>query len=152
MVTEMFKARRGYTLIELILTISIVGLLGVIVAPRLLISLPYFNLQGEAKKMRAKIREIQGLSIAKRKIYRIEFSAGSGNYSVSYLDGETWVLVETIEPRGGIGIDSVTFAANQVEFNVFGAPDAGGNVVLINSKGQTVTLTVTPATGRVTIQ
>ena len=131
---------------------SIVSLFGIIVIPKLVDFLPTFNLEGESRKMTAKIRETQGLSIAKRKIYEITFSPAAEEYSISYIEGATTVPVETMELGGNVEIQNTTFPLESVAFNLFGAPTTGGDVILANPKGETVTVSITPATGRVSIQ
>ncbi len=152
MLSERFQVKKGYTLIELMLAVSIVGLLGLIIVPKTVNFLPDFNLEGEARKMMAKIREAQQLSIAKRELYQLEFDSDLEQYLIRYVATPQPVIVETVRLGGNIEIQSTTFSQNTVEFNFFGAPDAGGDIVLMNSKGQTMTVSITPATGRVTIQ
>lgn len=144
---------RGFTLLELAMVSVIVIIMGLIVIPRIASFINVRDLETEGKKLRAKIRETQQLAITKQKTYRLKFDLDNESYDIEYDPGTgSYTLVEPVKLESGIDINSTTFTSNTVSFDYFGAPSQAGNIVLRDSKGNTSTIDIASATGRVKIQ
>lgn len=145
----------GFTLLELIMTSIVVVVAGLIVGPKLVNFLSAWDLETEAKKLRAKIREVQQLAVSKQKTYRLEFDLVSESYDVEYDPGTGFTFVETVSLKNNVDIYSTSFttpASNTVDFDYFGAPSQPGDIILVDTKGNSCTVSIASATGRVTIE
>lgn len=146
---------KGFTLVELLMVSVIVIVAGLIVGPKLVNFLGGWDVETEAKKLRAKIREVQQSAIMSQKTYRVEFDLASESYDVWYDPGTGFTFVETVNLKNNVDIYSTTFtspASNTVDFDYFGAPSQAGDIILIDAKGDSCTVSIASATGRVTIQ
>ena len=153
-------AQKGFTLIELVIILVLLGIVAVFVAPRLG-NVPSMNAAALSDKLRADIRYAQNLAMTRNQRGRVTFRnapngydvtlggnpvidpAGSGNLSVTLNTGN-YVGISIAIPTG--------FSGNYVEFDSMGVPyDSGGALAAAKSvtvaNGQTVT--VTPQTGAV---
>ncbi|MBL7170468.1 MAG: hypothetical protein ISS46_00530 [Candidatus Omnitrophica bacterium] len=149
----MKRKRLGFTLLELIMVVVIVIIAGIIVGPRLVNFLTAWDLEAEAKKLRARIMDARQLAITKQKTYRLEFDLDSESYDVEYDPGDgSYILVETVSLKNSVDLYSTEFTNNKVDFDYIGAPSQAGNIVLIDTRGDTSTVSIASATGRVKIQ
>ncbi len=147
---------KGFTLTEIVMVLVVAAFAGLIIVPKLVNSLSAWDLETETKKLRARIREVQQSAITSQLTYRLTFDLAAESYDIEYDSGSgSYVLVETVELKNNIGIDSTTFTAstnNVVDFDHFGAPSEAGSIVLSDPRGNTSTISIASATGRVKIQ
>jgi MSHA pilin protein MshC len=157
---------RGFTLIELVMVIVLIGIVAVFAAPRLG-NITSTKAGAFVDKLRADVRYAQSLAMSQNRRYRVYFNAapsptpgyavvndatgngiwgeagefaadpaGTGNLSVT-LSGQ----------YAGITFSTVGFSGNYVEFNSLGVPfDNVGALtvnknVIISPGGATVTVT-----------
>jgi prepilin-type N-terminal cleavage/methylation domain-containing protein len=131
------KPTKGFTVIELIVVIALLGILAVAVIPRLLDSTT-INAREAAAMVGTDIRRTQELAMADIVSYRISFN-GTSIYQIIRDPGGTPTTVETKTIPAGITASSVT-----IDFNSLGEPNGG---FTINVGGNSVT--VSQYTGRV---
>jgi MSHA pilin protein MshC len=162
----------GFTLIELIMIIVLLGIIAVFAAPRLG-NITSTNAGAFRDKLRADIRYAQNLAMTRNQRYRVFFNAApapapNGYAVVNDANGNgTWGEVGppneiTQDPAGGgnlsvtlntgdyVGITITSPANGYVEFNSLGAPAVGGGLAFIASVA-TITINAS-ATTTVTIQ
>ncbi len=157
-------AQKGFTLIELVMVLVLLGIVAVFVAPRLG-NVPSTNAAAFTDKLRADIRYAQNLAMTRNQRARVTFRnapngydvtlggnpvidpAGSGNLSVTLNTGNYAGISITI-PTG--------FSGNYVEFDSLGVPYEGGGAPLGAARSVTVTgggsnysVSVQPQTGAV---
>jgi MSHA pilin protein MshC len=151
----------GFTLIELIMVMVMIGILAAVVAPRL--ASQSINLSAIAAQIATDIRYTQSLSMSQGQRYRVNFTAGS--YQITDING-----VAIVYPRTGsnaaISVSPATLsgynpplANNYVAFDSKGVPYvdnispgtalAANAVITLTAGGSTSTLTIAPETGRV---
>jgi MSHA pilin protein MshC len=161
--------RNGFTLIELVMVIVLIGILAVIAAPKLP-NITTTNAGAFADKLRADIRYAQDLAMARGLRYRVYFNAvpapAQGYAVVNDANGNgTWGEAGEIasDPAGsgnltvtlntgnyaGITISVVGFTGSYVEFNSLGVPFDGGGVL---AAAKSVTATGGTANWTVTVQ
>jgi MSHA pilin protein MshC len=140
---------RGFTLVELIMVMVIVGILGAVVAPRFF-DANVFKSRGFADQVQTSLRYAQKIAIAQRGFVCVTFTATtvrlstgttfacSGGALPSLTGGGNYVI---ISPASSITISS--FPAT-LYFNGLGQPNAGAPVVIGSS-----TITVEAETGYV---
>ncbi len=151
---SLLKNERAFTLVELLCVLALLGMLA-------MIAMPAVNDMG-----RKRLLEIAARSLATdmRRCQQTAIVSGSGRclefllYSSSYhyrIKNCSTSETERISFPEGITYHSITFPTSggipRLRFNPDGAPNAGGTVVLQNSRGDIIHVIVTPATGRVRI-
>lgn len=163
---------RGFTLIELVMVIVIVGILAGLVIPRFE-SFYAIKLEGAVKKVVSDIRYVQQLAVARHDDYAISFNATNETYrGFRVLDNsaiqdpftrqslDPWVNFITNPQYKGIDISSVNFGGTQtLRFNWQGIPQNASGTDLssdgslqLQSQGASRNIYVTPNTGRVRIE
>jgi type II secretory pathway pseudopilin PulG len=146
------KARKAYTLLELCLVIFVIILTGFLVLPHLMSSVSDWDLKTEAQKIQMVIREVQKMAETKREIHQIIFDCTNDAYRVED-DGSNELM--NVSLKQGISIDSTEFSImgeDILGFDKQGVPSEGGDIVLSDLKGETISINVTPKTGRVNLQ
>ena len=154
--------QRGFTLIELVMIIVLVGIIAFTVAPRLG-DTTSTNSSAFADKLRADIRYAQNLAMTENQRYRVYVNtapspAPNGYAVMNDTNGNgTWGEAgEIAQDPAGTGSLSVTLntgkysgitvstpAGGYIEFNSLGSPTVGGGaVVTVSPGGSTVTITV----------
>jgi len=127
-------------------------MIGFIITPRFLNLLHSKNINYEARKLTAKIREVQQLAISEQITYRITFDINNELYEISY--SPSFLPIETIKLQNKIDLNVITFTdiTNSVQFDAFGAPNEPGDIILQDTTGNYLTISITENTGRVTFQ
>ena len=144
-------SRGGFTLLELILTIAIIVLLALLIAPKLMDAYPGVAVKSEGVRLRADLAYTQQLAITHSETCWLEPKVAENRISI-YRGKTPAVLVAERALSDGVRLVSTTFAPGYVEFSSLGEPSDGGSVVLAGANGSTVTVTVKPGTGLVTLE
>jgi Tfp pilus assembly protein FimT len=143
--SELASRQSGMTLIEFILMVMIIGILSVVVIPKLDIAF-YFGapVGGGAFMIASDIRYAQEFAMANRISKSVVFTSGASVYTFSPSSG--------LDPSGRLP-SGVTVGSNfTITFNSLGEPTVGGGgSVSVSSGGQTKTISVTNYTGKVNI-
>lgn len=146
---------RGFTLIELILVIAIIGILSVVVFPRLPSAV---NIEMEARRVLNAIKFAQMLSIASGQRYRFVISSNT-TYQVQNEIGSAILL------PGGSNVQQLTqgalissnLPANLISFDSLGTPYgttvlpgsplASNGIISLSGENQTRNIVIIPQTG-----
>ncbi|HET9941400.1 MAG TPA: prepilin-type N-terminal cleavage/methylation domain-containing protein [Candidatus Eisenbacteria bacterium] len=165
------RAARGFTLVELVLIISILGLLVVIAVPDRS-AVDEVSLRSAARRLASDLRYAQGQSIARRIRHGVRFEPAEKRYEVVATGrGEP---IEDPGARGhalvvsfkdpsvahGVTLVSASFdGAPEVSFDYFGVPSniAGREIrrpglVVLACGGMTSSVEIAPGTGKVTVR
>ncbi len=145
--------RYGYSYLELILVLGIIVMSFSIIVPQLTQFSNAWTLDTEAYKMKTKIRYVQQLAVTKQNPHQITWDILSGDYySLYQYNGVSFSVIENLRMANNIKIDSTTFTSagsNTVNFDPFGAPTEGGDIILRDTLGNTKTIRITATLGRV---
>jgi MSHA pilin protein MshC len=151
---------RGFTLIELVVVIALIGIMAVFVAPRF-VNVSSLNAAAFADKLRADIRYAQNLAMTRNQRYRVYVNTAPAPTPNGYAVVNVSTGVVAPDPAGR-GTLSITLNAGQyagitvntppggfVEFNSLGASTAGADVTIMVNGDATLTVTITTQTGAV---
>lgn len=152
------KQTHGFTLIELILVIALLGITTSLTLPRFVGILEAQSLSSGAQELASELRYAQSLALAGNCRHRVEFILEQRKFNLySERDGRL-TLLESKELPQGIDYEAVTFKKTAgmdgpwAGFTNRGSPSSGGTVILRNRHGNTLELTVMLATGRVLVK
>jgi len=162
------KKTKGFTVIEVIVAITIVGLLAAVARPQVMGALQNFKLNAAAVKMLSDIRYARELALSRHSTYGIEVNAASNYYQIFSLTGGVKTVLTDPGTRKSMTIDfdllpqysGVTIGAVDLcqsggcgtvdlRFDSFGAPsDSAGTAmasaatVALRAGGVTKTVTI----------
>lgn len=144
------KNRNGFTIIELFITLALLGILLVIVLPRLPVRASW-QLEGAARKLAVDLRLTRNESVSSGKICQVKFFVYTELYQLTLADEKRLVKL----PEGIAFQGMTTFEKDPVNpyvsFNALGRPSRGGTVILRSDQGDKRYIIVTPVTGRVRV-
>jgi len=136
--------QRGFTLVELIMTMVIVGILAAVVAPRFF-DTNVFQTRGITDQIQASLRYAQKVAIAQRTPVSLNLTTGADTNCGTDLVGGN-VLCQIELPPGV----TITPAPPQAfTFNGLGRPLTAVLAVQVTGGGATNTITIEPETGYV---
>ncbi|MDI6799082.1 MAG: type II secretion system protein [Actinomycetota bacterium] len=156
------KTEKGFSLVEFMLVIVILGLLVAVAVPVWDAFVSGSNLKAAVRQVATDIRDIQGEAMAELKYYGIVFDEGLNTYHI-YSSTDKATLFTAAAPVGKTlsdgatfsrsGGDPVTFLNNRLIFNKDGSADVVNpeeSIYLQNDKGRERFITVA-ATGKATV-
>jgi prepilin-type N-terminal cleavage/methylation domain-containing protein len=135
-----YPISKGFTVIELIVVMAVIGILAVLIIPRVL-STGTINAQEAAQLVAADIRKTKDLALADTASHGITFSSGSATYTID----QGTANAQTVSLPSGVTINTST----TITFSTSGVPT--GTPALVVNVGGVTTVTVVQNTGRVTV-
>jgi len=165
------RAARGFTLVELVIVITILGLLVVVAVPNRSAT-DEVSLRAASRRLASDLRYAQGQSIARRIRHGVRFEIAEKRYEVVTTGrGEPIedpgarghaLVVSFKEPSAAHGVTLVSASFDgspEVSFDYFGVPSnlAGREIrrtglVVLACGGMTSTVEIAPGTGKVTVR
>jgi len=147
--------QHGFTLVELVLTISIIGILSVIVTPKIGNILDDVREKAVSERIVEDINFIRSFAISQHDTTWLVVDAAQNRYALfvgpsaisrTLIPNPHTLELDTLDldiEYEGVSISSASFGgSSEVSFNWWGTPSAGGSIVL-NSR----TITVVAETG-----
>jgi prepilin-type N-terminal cleavage/methylation domain-containing protein len=139
MARDRLRSRRGFTLVETVMVVMLMGLMLAIAAPRFTAMRNGLRIDTAAYQLAGDLRRAQVEAIKLNQTVTVAKTAAT-TYSITNIGNRTF------EP----GIQFAA-AAMTVSFASFGPPIGGGAAFVLNFAGRTKTVTV-GANGLVTVQ
>lgn len=146
---SLVKNTKGFSLLEMIVVMVLVGLLTALSAPTVGNSLSNLRLKTTARKLSAVLRGVRSKAISDKKKYSVALDPDNSSYS--YPDNGT---NKTISLPENIVFDKIDLKDEMMErqSNVYFYPKGnctGGSIILSNERKQVVQIKIETLTGRV---
>lgn len=154
--------RSGFSLVELVVTLVIIGVATAIAVPRISNSIQRNRLNAAARRIAADLNMVQARANITSSTLTVTFTFASSSYQISGITDFDRPLASynvnlAAEPYGvallstGFGGSLQTSGTSQVSFGGFGLPSSGGNIT-IGLGSATAVIAVDPSSGRALVQ
>jgi Tfp pilus assembly protein FimT len=140
------KMEEGYFLVNIMVTIAIIGLIGALSIPYIRNVQPAMELNAAQKQITSDLRFAQQSAVTQQVIYSVKFYIDSNDYDILEISSGATSTVAYKELPDDINIDQVSGSGdNEVEFNFYGGVDEPCQVILSNSRGRTGNVNIKPS-------
>jgi type IV fimbrial biogenesis protein FimT len=140
----MITNERGFTLVELLISIMVIGIIGAFAAPQFGSTLRAYRLNGATKVVWGDLHKARLMAIKENRSIRVDF-AGTSYTIVRVNTGEVASSRNLVGDYPGI---TVSISNNTVTFGNTGTAGVGGKTVQVQSSAGTKTFTIL-TTGRI---
>jgi Tfp pilus assembly protein FimT len=145
--------RRGLTLIDMVVTVLVVGILAAAAVPRFAGALHIYRVDAAAKRLVSDLTLARDQAIATSVTRTVSFDSQGTVYTLNGVadpdrPSRTYSVSLAAEPYAVSAVVSLG-TSRSVTFNIYGRPDQGGTVTL-SSGGVSKVVTVDGTTGRAT--
>ncbi len=150
------SGRNGFTLIELVLVLFVIGIASALAVGILYRSMDNIRLKTSAKELSASLRYARSHAVAEKKIYSFVMNKnGYGLYTEQYDKSDTGrektsFVFQKILPQG-IAAEYQEIEDIRIDFYPQG-DSTGGEIRLRNEKGAELLITIEKITGKVKIE
>jgi len=173
------RNQRGFTLIELMVTVGLIGIVVSLAVPSFMGSLPRIRLRSATRALSSDIRRARSEAISRNKLIYVVFPVTGTTYTVreDSITGPVIMNVDLAEEFNGVSFglgtvvpnskppgvlptgapgDSVDFTDNNIRLDALGrsmkagAPE-NGEIYLTNTLGEIYCITVLGTSGRVKV-
>jgi type II secretion system protein H len=148
--------RRGYTLLELIIVVVILGVIAAIAAPRLAMSAESKRVHTAAKRLAADLGTARTSAMATSSPRTVTISLTDAKYSISNISDIDRMGMQYMVDLGrdpyGVTVDSMTAGTGGViVFNASGGVSRGGTIVLRRGDERR-NVVIDPSTGKARVK
>ncbi|MFA6918592.1 MAG: GspH/FimT family protein [Patescibacteria group bacterium] len=144
------RSKLGFSLTEMLIVISIIGIVSLISLPVYKNITPNIILNSSVRDMASDLRYAQQLAVTEQKIYSVQFNVLANSYRIFQADsGE---VIRSRDINSQVKINSVSgLTSSTASFTVTGASLESGEISLMNKNGKINIIEIKPS-GYVKIQ
>jgi prepilin-type N-terminal cleavage/methylation domain-containing protein len=153
----------GYTLMEMMIIVVVVGLLASMAVPGFLKMMPKLNLKADARTNLNMLRLARNRSVSENSQYGVYFDTGNkrtflfkntfDQTHANYDAGQDTVIDSSATLHSGVTFNTVSFTGNTLVFLPSGAASQSGTLTLTQpTAGRTYTITILGSTGKVSLR
>ncbi len=148
----------GFTLIELIVVLIIIGVVFVVSFPRLSGLMSGRKLMGETAQLAARLDYIRSRAVAERKVYKVEFNTGEDKYRVSWqgdteVEERKWQTLPDFISIKRIKQETTNYGRGQSTISFFPRGNStGAEIELETERGDRASILVKTYTGRCAVE
>lgn len=147
--------RAGFTFLDLVITVLIIGILSAVAAPKFADTLHRTRAEAAARRIKADLGFVRQTAISESATLSVSFTPASNDYSIPGLPdlnrpGQTYAVALNSPPYDATLVSATLGADSDVQFDRYGKPDSGG-LITVESGGYQQTVTVDPETGKASI-
>lgn len=141
------QSKAGFTMVEMIVVLSVITILVAALVPTLSRSLPGIRLSGSSRNLVGDLRAMQEKAITEQNQHLIRFfpAAAPPNYQLIRIYNSTEEIQRTVQLSNDESISlAATITANQIVFSPDGGPSSSGDITLAVGTSQKI-INVSPA-------
>ena len=142
---------RGFSLIEMLTVLVILGTIVSVGMPTLIGFISYMELQAETRKISSDLREYHHIAISKYLDCEFTFDLGNDSYTIEEVNPADSLDRETVKTVS-VAVDIKTGSSTSVIFKPTGNTAAAATIILENDEGGQTTINVLATTGHVRIE
>lgn len=149
------RSIRGFSLIELLLVVAIIGTVSVIAIPRYANSASVYRVEVTARRIAADLASVQARARAMGSNVKMSFSSATETYTLPAEGDRTFRTLNSVDISAApflASLSGVNFGGDEtIIFNGYGVPDSGGSLT-VQSGRFTRTIILQADSGVISIQ
>ena len=158
MKSRRMRCSRGFTLMEMMIVVVVIGIVAGLAVPSFLSYMPKLRVKAAAREIVSELRLARSKAVSERRPFGVAFNVGD-NTLISFADtddppsqvysvSDSLLRADTLD--GDISLNSCTYANNCVVFNSTGAASTSGDLQIVTADGSILmSINILASTGRV---
>jgi len=149
---KIIKRLAAITLIEVLVSIGVIGMTLTMVAGFIKYQQPAMELSGSSNELRSALNEARGLTLTTQSVHGVHFIMEANQYEIIEQGSGAPTVLKTVMLPGAISYATVgPFTNDTILFNTAGAATESGAISIENTYGNSASVIVNPS-GFISIQ